>query len=181
MIYLNRRDFIRTGSLTSAGLILSPVLFQRCTPPDAGDQELADLYLGFQDPPMSAKPFVRWWWNGDRLTADEILRELDVMKEAGIGGVEINPIKFPFGADPVGYETLEWLGDEWIEMLKVALQGARERGMVCDMIVGSGWPFGGEFLEKEEQTQMVTIETLDLEGGQQYQFSTGRIAAKSGS
>ena len=33
-------------------------------------------------------------------------------------------------------------------MLKVALDGARERGMICDMIVGSGWPFGGEFLEK---------------------------------
>jgi hypothetical protein len=176
--YLNRRDFIRTGSLSAAGLVLSPVLFQRCTPPDAGDQELADLYLGFQNPPMSAKPFVRWWWNGDRLTADEILGELDVMKEAGIGGVEINPIKFPFGADPVGYETLEWLGEEWIEMLKVALQGAREREMVCDMIVGSGWPFGGEFLEKEEQTQMVTIETLDLEGGRPYRFSREELLQK---
>jgi hypothetical protein len=178
VIYLNRRDFIRTGSFSAAGLVLSPVLFQRCTPTDAGDQELAGLYLGFQDPPMSARPFVRWWWNGDRLSADEILRELDVMKEAGIGGVEINPIKFPFGADPVGYETLQWLGDEWIEMLKVTLQGARERGMVCDMIVGSGWPFGGEFLEKEEQTQMVTIETLDLEGGQPYRFSREELLQK---
>ncbi|MCK4854997.1 MAG: hypothetical protein KAT31_12060, partial [Bacteroidales bacterium] len=127
---------------------------------------------------MSAKPFVRWWWNGDRLTAEEILRELDVMKEAGIGGVEINPIKFPFGSEPVGYETLQWLSDEWIEMLKVALQGARERGIICDMIVGSGWPFGGEFLEKEEQTQMVTIETIDLEGGQQYQFQREELLQK---
>jgi len=174
----NRRDFIRTGSLTSAGLILSPALIQRCTPQSTREQELADLYLGFQNPPMSAKPYVRWWWNGDRLTAEEILRELDVMKEAGIGGVESNPIKFPFGSEPVGYETLQWLSDEWIEMLKVALQGARERGMVCDMIVGSGWPFGGEFLEKEEQTQMVTIETIDLEGGEQYQFSQEELLQK---
>ena len=175
---LNRRDFIRTGSVTSAGLILSPLMIQQCIPPDPSDQELADLYLGFQNPPMSAKPFVRWWWNGDRLTAEEILRELDVMKEAGIGGVEINPIKFPFGSEPVGYETLQWLSDEWIEMLKVALQGARERGIICDMIVGSGWPFGGEFLEKEEQTQMVTIETIDLEGGQQYQFQREELLQK---
>jgi hypothetical protein len=127
---------------------------------------------------MSARPFVRWWWNGDRLTADEILRELDVMKEAGIGGVEINPIKFPYGAEPVGYETMQWLSDEWIEMLKVALEGARERGIICDMIVGSGWPFGGEFLEKEEQTQMVTIETIDLEGGEQYRFSREELLQK---
>jgi hypothetical protein len=177
-MHLNRRDFIRTGSVTSAGLILSPLLIQRCNPVGTSDQELADLYLGFQNPPMSAKPFVRWWWNGDRLTAEEILRELDVMKEAGIGGVEINPIKFPFGSQPVGYETLQWLSDEWIEMLRVALQGARERGMLCDMIVGSGWPFGGEFLEKEEQTQMVTIETIDLKGGQRYQFPREELLQK---
>ena len=175
---LNRRDFIRTGSLGSAGLILSPVLIQGCMRADTFDEGLLELYRGFQDPPMSARPFVRWWWNGDRLTAEEILRELDVMKEAGIGGVEINPIKFPFGADPVGYETLQWLGDEWIEMLKVALEGARERGIICDMIVGSGWPFGGEFLEKEEQTQMVTIETIDLEGGQQFQFQREDLLQK---
>jgi hypothetical protein len=175
---LNRRDFIRTGSLTSAGLLLPSVLIQRCAPPGPEDQELAELYQGFQNPPMSAKPFVRWWWNGDRLRAEEILRELDVMREAGIGGVEINPIKFPFGADPVGFETLQWLSDDWIEMLKVALQGARERGMVCDMIVGSGWPFGGEFLEKEEQTQMVTIETIDLEGGQRYQIQREEMLQK---
>ena len=175
---LNRRDFIRAGSLSGAGLILSPMLIQRCSPSDPADAGLLELYNGFQNPPMDARPFVRWWWNGDRLTAEEILRELDVMKDAGIGGVEINPIKFPFGADPVGYETLQWLSDEWIEMLKVALEGARERGIVCDMIVGSGWPFGGEFLQKEEQSQMVTIETIDLEGGQPYQFSREELLQK---
>ena len=79
------------------------------------------------------------------------------MKAAGIGGVEINPIAFPRGADPTGYKELTIFTDEWLEMLQVALHGAKERGMVCDMIVGSGWPFGGEFLKKEEQTQMVTI------------------------
>ena len=175
---LNRRDFIRTGSLTSVGMILSPVLIQGCIPTDTVDEALLDLYKGFQNPPMSARPFVRWWWNGDRLTAEEILRELDVMKEAGIGGVEINPIKFPFGSEPVGYESMQWLSDEWIEMLNVALQGARDRGIICDMIVGSGWPFGGEFLEKDEQTQLVTIETLDLEGAQQYRFTREELLEK---
>jgi hypothetical protein len=178
MKHINRRDFIRTGSLASGGLLLAPMVLHRCTPPDADDQVLAELYRGFQNPPVGARPFVRWWWNGDRLSRQEILRELDVMKEAGIGGVEINPIRFPYGADPVGYETLQWLSDEWIEMLKVALQGAREKSMVCDMIVGSGWPFGGEFLEKEEQTQMVTIETIDLEGEQRYEFSKEELLSR---
>ena len=51
------------------------------------------------------------------------------------------------------------------------MKGAKERGIICDMIVGSGWPFGGEFLTKEDQTQMVTIETIDLEGGESHLFN----------
>ena len=132
---------------------------------------LDEYFKGFQDPPAGSRLFVRWWWNGNRLSEKEILRELDVMQAAGIGGVEINPIAFPQGSEPVGYEALTIFEEPGLDMLEVALQGARERGIICDMIVGSGWPFGGEFLKKEDQSQMVTIETLDLEGGRSYSFS----------
>ncbi len=63
------------------------------------------LFQTFSNPEMKYRPQVRWWWNGDKVTAHEILRELDVMKEAGIGGVEINPIAFP-GGDSIGIRTL---------------------------------------------------------------------------
>jgi len=33
------------------------------------------------------------------------------------------------------------------------------------MIVGSGWPFGGEFLPREQQLQMMTLETVDIDAG----------------
>jgi len=87
------------------------------------------------------------------------------MKAAGIGGVEINPIAFPLETDVAGYKAMTIFENDWLEMLQVALSGAKERGIICDMIVGSGWPYGGEFLKKEEQTQMVTIETIELQGG----------------
>ena len=48
------------------------------------------LYRTFSNPDMKYRPQVRWWWNGDKVTAHEILRELDIMKAAGIGGVEKN-------------------------------------------------------------------------------------------
>ena len=53
------------------------------------------LYSQFQNPDTRYRPFVRWWWNGDRVKAEELVRELHIMKDAGIGGVEINPISFP--------------------------------------------------------------------------------------
>jgi len=158
---LSRRSFIKVGSLAT---ISSPFIIHGCLPADKIGDQADDLYRLFKDPPNSARPFVRWWWNGDMLTEEEILRELDLLNDAGIGGVEINPIRFPRGCDPVGYESLVWLSDEWINMLEITLKGAKERGIICDIIVGSGWPFGGEFLEKDEQTQLLTFETVDLSG-----------------
>ena len=53
------------------------------------------LYEKFRNPDKSSRLFARWWWNGTRVCEDEILRELDSMKRAGFGGVEINSIAFP--------------------------------------------------------------------------------------
>jgi len=165
---ISRRKFIEIGTITS---ISSPFLISSCSGNHIHSDQGNTLFEQFQNPPMSARPFVRWWWNGDKLTDKEILRELDLLKEAGIGGVEINPIRFPDGSDPVGYKSLEWLSPEWLNMLKITLDGAHERGIICDIIVGSGWPFGGEFLEKDEQTQLLTFETIDLQGPDTYTFS----------
>lgn len=43
--------------------------------------------------------------------------------------------------------------------------------MVCDIIVGSGWPFGAEYLAPEEQVQMLYPVTVDVKGGR---FTIGR-------
>ncbi len=166
---MKRRNFVKTSIAATSGVFYFNSILG-CVNPALETSSLDEIYRGFQNPPVDSRLFVRWWWNGNRLSKKEILRELDVMKAAGIGGVEINPIAFPNGTDPAGYKAMTIFTDEWLDMLQVALQGAKERGIVCDMIVGSGWPFGGEFLKKEEQTQMVTIETIDLEGGKKHNF-----------
>lgn len=167
---LTRRTFIKSGMLS----VLSLPLMQGCRLGETGTHEDDPLFILFQNPPVTSKPFVRWWWNGDKVTAKEILRELDIMKAAGIGGVEINPIRFPGGED-LGIPSLEWLSPEWIEMVKIALKGTAERGMVCDIIVGSGWPFGGEFLQPEEQTQLMTQTALKIKGPGKVQLKTADI------
>jgi hypothetical protein len=158
---ITRRSFLKSGMILTVGLpALRPsALFGSDGTVDASDP----LFTAFRNPPVTAKPFVRWWWNGDKVTAREILRELDVMKDAGIGGVEINPIAFP-GGDDLGIPSLKWLSPEWIEMVKVALKGAEERGMICDIIVGSGWPFGAEFMQGDEQSQLMTLTCRRVKG-----------------
>ena len=128
--------------------------FCQCQPkPDGMTAE--QLYEGFRQPESQYRPFVRWWWNGDKVEADELVRELRLLKEAGIGGVEINPIAFPTYCDSLGKPSLQWLSPEWINMLKLCFDEADTLGMACDLLVGSGWPFGGEFLNEDERAQIV--------------------------
>ena len=167
---VSRRKFIKSGIVITAGL---PML-QACNLFESRD-ESDPLFTLFRHPPSTAKPFVRWWWNGNKVSAKEILREMDVMKEAGIGGFEINSIAFPVFADDMGIPSLTWLSPEWIEMVKVALKGAEERDMTCDIIVGSGWPFGAEFLAGDEQSQLLTLTTRKVKGPGKITLKTADI------
>lgn len=114
------------------------------------------LFERFRNPDNSYRPFVRWWWNGDKVDTNELKRELAVLKNAGIGGVEINPIAFPEKrCDSLGVVSLRWLGDEWIDALEVTLREAKRLGMQCDLLVGSGWPFGMETVPMDERAQVM--------------------------
>jgi hypothetical protein len=135
------------------------------------------LFQGFQNPSNAARPFVRWWWNGGRINEQELIRELDLLKEKGISGVEINPIGFPSDNNAMGHQIHTWLGEDWLEILKKTLAAAKERGITCDIIVGSGWPFGGEFLEKHEQIQLLALGTKNLKGGSHVQLKKSELLA----
>lgn len=181
---MQRRDFVKAGMVASSGIFFIDSLIG-CVNPEVQTLDIRQLFAGFKNPPPDARVFVRWWWNGNRLEKNEILRELDVLKAAGIGGVEINPIAYPDIGDPAGYDditqnyqTLPTFSEEWLEMVKTALTGAKERGMICDLLIGSGWPFGGEFLSKEDQIQIVTIETIDLTGKKTYRFALEELLDK---
>ena len=130
------------------------LLLCQCQPKNEG-LSMEQLYAEFQQPASEYRPFVRWWWNGDKVEADELVREMRLLKEAGIGGVEINPIAFPSYCDSLGKPSLQWLSPEWIDMLKVCFDEADSLDMTCDLLVGSGWPFGAEFLKEDERAQIV--------------------------
>ena len=137
------------------------------------------FYEEFREPASEYRPFVRWWWNGDKIEADELVRELRLLKEAGIGGVEINPVAFPSYCDSVGKPSLSWLSPEWIDMLKVCFDEADSLDMTCDLIVGSGWPFGAEYLEGEEQAQLVVNYGKPLVGPMTYIIERDSLIAKA--
>ena len=140
------------------------------------------LYELFRDPASGYRPFVRWWWNGNKVEAGELVRELQLLKAAGIGGVEINPVAFPsrFKGDDLGRPSLRWLSEEWSAMLAVTFEEAKRLGMTCDLIVGSGWPFGSEDLAEEEWSQIVVIAVKKLTGPLTHPVSRDEIFLEAG-
>ncbi len=152
---INRRKFVKAiGAGTSLLAVSGPfVTLNSCKAENKAD----NLYQLFVNPDAQSRPFYRWWWNGNRVTKEEVIRELEIMKSAGAGGVEINPIAMnPAVKNPTGV-ALDWLSPEWIDVLKTSLDKGKELGMISDMIIGTGWPFGGKFLDDNE-----TIQGFDL-------------------
>lgn len=119
---MNRRTFIQNTSIATSSLVFfnqfESLAFSK------SDQ---DLYTLFKNPPANYRPFVRWWWNGNKIQKKELFRQLTLLKDAGIGGVEINPISFPNKADDMGIKSLRWLSDEWIDLVKDTCNEARSK------------------------------------------------------
>jgi hypothetical protein len=136
-----------------------------------GDWPLSEqrLYTLFRDPVMANRPFARWWWNGDKIEKSELARELRLLRDAGFGGVEINPIAFPDRTADMGRASVDWLSPVWVELLRFTLEEAASLGMACDLIVGSGWPFGAPLLAADERSRVRVISAIKLEGPVDYQ------------
>lgn len=161
---MKRRTFLERGSLLTVGALMYENIawaFQNDRVQVAAKDQLYEL---FKTPQAVYRPFVRWWWNGDKVEKEELLRELKLLKEAGIGGVEINPIKFPQRTDDMGIRSLTWLSDEWVDVLDFTLTEAKKLGLTCDLIVGSGWPFGAEYLQGDECADIMTIGVKKVTG-----------------
>lgn len=103
-----------------------------------------DLRQNFLNPPSDARPMMRWWWFGPAVTKPEIKKELETMRGAGIGGVEIQPV-YPLMLDDAGkgIKNLPYMSAEFLDDVSFANKTAQSLGLRVDITLGSGWPYGG--------------------------------------
>jgi hypothetical protein len=52
-----------------------------------------DIEKSFLNPPSSARPWVFWYWMHGAVSKEGITADLEAMKEVGIGGAYLMPIK----------------------------------------------------------------------------------------
>ncbi|MFA5292746.1 MAG: glycosyl hydrolase [Phycisphaerae bacterium] len=122
------------------------------------------FYEGFVNPPSEVGPDVYWWWNANALSETEISRELDVLKDAGIQGALIFPLQAPLAPTKIDDKYLQWLSPEWSKMLKFTTEAAKKRDMYIDLLVGTGWPFGGPSVEDGDGIKIIKLAKKELAG-----------------
>ena len=143
-------------------------LLLTCPAPRARAQTrgVEELQRGFERPPDEAKIMMRWWWFGPAVTKPELERELRVMKEGGVGGVEVQATYPLLPDDPTaGIKNLPFLSDEHVDALRFVAAKARELGLRVDLTVGSGWPYGGPQVPVSQAAGMLRTERVKLDGG----------------
>ncbi len=89
------------------------------------------------------RPIPFWSWN-NALEEDELVKQIEDMKEAGIGGFIMHA--------RTGL-SIEYLGEKWFSCVKACLKKARELGMQAWIYDENGWPsdfVGGKLLQNQE-------------------------------
>jgi hypothetical protein len=110
-----------------------------------------------------SRPWTRWWWQGSAVDRQSLTAELESLAAAGIGGVEITPI---YGVRGTEDRFISYLSPEWVAMLEHSLREATRLKMGVDMATGTGWPFGGPWVDDESTPRSMVHRTWTLTGGQ---------------
>lgn len=97
----------------------------------------------FQAPTREYRGAPFWAWNG-ALQKDRLLEEIEQMKEMGMGGFHIHSRQ--------GMQS-QYLGPEYMEMLKVCLNKAKQEDMLFWLYDEAGWPsgFAGGYITEKEK------------------------------
>jgi hypothetical protein len=134
--------------------------------PSSAQETSGALHTSFADPPDGCRIMMRWWWFGPAVSKPEIERELEEMKRAGIGGVEIATLYPQALDDPAtGFHNSAYLSDEHLDALRFAAQQAAKLGLRVDVTLGSGWPFGGPHIPITQAAGELRVEAVVVAPG----------------
>ena len=122
----------------------------------------------FQSPSAAyrGKPF--WSWNG-KLEKDELLRQIQIFKEMGMGGY--------FCHSRIGLVT-EYLGKEWFELINACADKGQSLGLETWLYDEDRWPSGiaGGKVTQDPDNRMKFIR-LSIEDGNDFVYDDNTVAA----
>ncbi|PPK88422.1 alpha-L-rhamnosidase-like protein [Neolewinella xylanilytica] len=128
---------------------------------------------GAQVTERTARPWTYWWWMGSAVNKQDITRQLEQFAASGLGGVHIIPI---YGAKGYEDQFLDFLSEPWMEMAAYTITEADRLGMGVDLSLGTGWPFGGPWVDASHAARSLTVDTFSLTAGSAFLPDPERLA-----
>lgn len=123
--------------------------------------ELELLRADFVSPPETARPGVYWYFMDGNISKESITKDLEAMKEAGIGYVtflEVN-VGVPRG-------KVDFFSDEWKECFAHAVRECERLGIGMTLGIGPGWNgSGGPWVDGAGSMQHMVSSVTDVKGG----------------
>ena len=108
---------------------------------------LAAVSLAWPEPTREMKPWVYNWWMGSAVDKAGLEFQCRELADKGFGGFHVIPIYGVKGGYEKNWKPL--LSPQWIEAWNLAAGLASYNGLGIDLTMGSGWCFGGPWIDKE--------------------------------
>lgn len=134
---------------------------------------IAQVAEAFDNPPMEYRPYVWWHWMGSNFSKEGITKDLEAMKEAGIGGATIfnlasavQETHAPTGNNPWPEQT--YRSEAYWDALTHVAKEAQRLGLSIGLHNTPGYSTtGGPWVTEEKGMQMVVCSELKVKGPQQ--------------
>mgnify|MGYP001028911377 CR=1 FL=1 len=147
-----------------SGLAAMACMFPSCSQ-DNDSPDIATIETNFKDVKTTTPIAVYWYWLNDNLSEEGVIKDLDAMKEAGIGRAYIG---FQ-GVENIPQGNVKFRTDEWWKVLHTTLKHASELGIEIGIFNCPGWSqSGGPWVKPEQSMRHIATTSTVVEGpGQQ--------------
>src|SRR5579884_3838827 len=134
----------------------------------------ADAAADFRDIPNQYRLRMHWYVFGPAWTAEEGRRQLRMMAEANIGGVLLFPT-YPIAVDnPQKHiHNQRYLSPEYLRTLGEITAACKETGLTFDMVLGTGWPYGGPSVALEDSAHCLRMARIEPGGAREFALKDG--------
>ncbi|MHC4580112.1 MAG: glycosyl hydrolase, partial [Planctomycetota bacterium] len=122
--------------------------------------ESGDLETEFRNPPDSARPGVYWYFMDGNLDLQEMVKDLESMKEVGLGNLVFLEVNIGVPRGPV-----DFMSDQWQDFYASAVRHAERLGIDITLGAGPGWTgSGGPWVKPEQSMQHLVFSTVETTG-----------------
>ncbi len=121
----------------------------------------------FKNPPDSARPGVYWYFMDGNLSREEMTKDLESMKQAGINNLIFLEVGIGVPRGPV-----DFMSEEWQDLFVHAVREAERLGIKIRLGAGPGWcGSGGPWVKPEESMKHLVFSETEVTGNHLVEIS----------